>query len=300
MRSLMLGDCDHYASPYMRGVAQAMKLLGHPHAEVSLRSPARVIEQRVRMWRPDIIWTHMLLWPPKGSPPVDDLISIVVDAAKLGARVVIHDGDAKSATRHPHDVSDWCALALVNHGYDRSAWKVPVRNWPYFARAQDTIAPVDPGLRCELFFAGRGGSSATYAARTELLEGIRSKGIGVKTPQTGVNTLDATPEIAASAGAVLGFGRPEVPGWVDTRVFQYPGAGGILLHDDVQGFLEPWAHYVPYESGSAESVVEALQKLRLLTDGERMALRNRAFTFVQARHSSVARVRQVFAELGLS
>jgi hypothetical protein len=90
IRSLMLGDCDHYASPYMRGVAQAMKLLGHHHAEVSIRLPLRTIEQRVRLWKPDIIWTHMLLWPPPGSPPVERLTEIVAMAAKRGARVVIH------------------------------------------------------------------------------------------------------------------------------------------------------------------------------------------------------------------
>ena len=69
LRSLMLGDCNHYASPYMRGIAQAMKLLGHAHNELSIRSPARVIDQKLRLWKPDLIWTHMLLWPPPGAPP---------------------------------------------------------------------------------------------------------------------------------------------------------------------------------------------------------------------------------------
>lgn len=295
MRSLMLGDCDHYASPYMRGVAQAMKLLGHEHAEVSIRLPAKAIEQRVRLWRPDVLWTHMLLWPPPGSPPVADLEDIVENEARRGARVVIHDGDAKVRTRRPQSIESWCSLALVNHAYDRSAWGVPTLRWPYFAPVQLELAPVHAGLRCELFFAGaRGGG--IYAARTALLDAVRGLGVDLQTPGD-VNTLDHTEAVAASADAVLGFGRPEVPGWVDTRVFQYPGAGGVLLHDDVQGYLEPWVHFVPYQSGSAESVVDALHRLQRMSDSDRGELRARAFAHVQEHHSSVARVRQVLARL---
>jgi hypothetical protein len=300
LRTLMLGDCQHYASPYMRGVAQAMKLLGHQHAEVSIRTPARVIEQRIKLWRPNIIWTHMLLWPPVGSPRVAELVEIVAAAARRGVAVVIHDGDAKQATRYPQDISSWCSLALVNHSYDRSAWGVPTLHWPYFAMAQrDFAAPVD-AYRCELFFAGHIGREPVYAARSALLEAIRARGVDLRTPAQGENTIDRTPEIASSAGAVLGFGRPSVPGWCDTRVFQYPGAGGILLHDDVQGHLEPWVHFVPYVSGSAESVVAAARQLRSMPETEKTAIRRRAFDFVQAHHSSLARVRQVFDRLGIA
>lgn len=296
IRSLMLGDCNHYASPYMRGVAQAMRLLGHEHTEISIRSPAKVIEQRIRLWRPSLIWTHMLLWPPSGSPPVAELVSIVDRAAKGGARVIIHDGDAKQRTRYPLDISRWCSLALVNHGYDRSAWKVPTLHWPYFAQAQKAIANVDDGFRCDLFFAGTLGGGI-YAARTALLDAVRARGVKLQTPPPGENTIDNTPEIAASADAVLGFGRPEIPGWCDTRVFAYPGAGGILLHDDVQGYLEPWVHFVPYESGSADSIVDALDRLRAKSLAERMFLRTRAFSHVQQHHSSISRVKQVLARL---
>lgn len=299
MRSLMLGDCHHYASPYMRGVAQAMAILGHPHLEVSLRQPAEVIEAHVDDWHPDIVWTHMLMWPPPGSPPVAELLRIVRGAAWRGASVVIHDGDAKAATRYPHNIGDWCELALVNHGYDRSAWGVPTLRWPYFAPVQEEIAkPVDE-LRCELFFAGTFGG-ALYSARTELLEEVRRRGVDLRTPAAGDNTLARTAVLAASADAVLGFGRPEVPGWVDTRVFQYPGAGGILLHDDVQGYLEPWVHYVPYDSGNPDSILDALSRLRRLSESDRGEMRARAFAHVQEHHSAVARARQVLDALELA
>jgi len=292
----MLGDCENYVSPYMRGIAQAMKLLGHVHTEMSIRSPARVIDQRLRLWKPDVIWTHMLLWPPPGSPPVSDLVAAVAAAAARGSKVVIHDGDAKQPTRYAHSLAKWCSLALVNHGFDRSAWRVPVLKWPYFAMKQCEIARPVEALKCELFFAGTLGGGV-YSARTALLDAIKARGVSITVPPQGENTLDRTAEIAASAGAVLGFGRPSVPGWCDVRVFQYPGAGGILIHDDVQGYLDPWTHFVPYRSGDADSLVEALKALRLLSDDERAAMRQRAFERVQAEHSSVARARQALAAL---
>lgn len=291
LRSLMIGDCDHYVSPYMRGVAQAMEILGHHHAQVSIRLSAKTIDQRVRMWRPDIIWTQMLLWAPRGAPKTPDLIAIVSAAARRGARVLIHDGDARVATRYPHDISEWCSLALLNHGNARTAWRVPTMRWPYFAPAQKEIAKAT-GPKCELFFAGRLGGDL-YGPRTALIEAIRARGVKLFIPEGKNNTLDLTPAIAASVDAVLGFGRPDIPGWCDTRVFQYPGAGGVLVHDDVQGYLEPWTHYVPYQSGSAESVVEALGRLKAMPEDERLALRRRAFAHVQQHHSSVARVSQV-------
>lgn len=300
LRSLMIGDCDHYLSPYVFGVAQGMARLGHWHSQVSIRQPLHVIRQRVQDLRPDVLWTHMLLWAPPGSPTALDLVALVEQAARSGARIVLHDGDCKPPTRHPEDISRWCALALVNHGHDRSAWRVPILRWPYFAFAQDRIAdPVD-AYRCDLWFAGQVGTGPVYAARAKLLEGIRRRKVAVKMPSAADgNTLFLTAEIAASAGAVLGHGRPGATGWVDTRVFQYPGAGAILLHDDVGGYLEPWQHFVPYETGSAESIVDALRRLRAMPEADRRAIRERAFAFVQCHHGSVARVAQVLRALEL-
>jgi len=299
LRSLLLGDCDHYLSPYIFGVAQGMTRLGHWHSSVNIRQRAEVIEQRIADVRPDVLWTHMLLWAPGGAPSTPDLLGIVERAAKRGARVIVHDGDYKPATRHPHALP-WCALALCNHRFDRSAWKCPTLFWPYFAFAQDRIAEHDPRLACDLFFAGSISRDPVYAARTRLLDGLLSRRVKLRTPEPADgNTLFRTAEIAASSEAVLGFGRPGVSGWVDTRVFQYPGAGGILLHDDVAGYLEPWVHFVPYQSGIPESVLDALGRLRAMQATGVYAIRKWAFAYVQDKHSSIARVAQVLAALEL-
>lgn len=301
MRSLAIGDIHHYASPYLNGIRDGLARLGIPHWEIDIRRPASAIARDIEETKPAIIWTHMLLWPPTGSPRVDELVEIMERAARAGSRIVIHDGDCKERTRHPHAIGSWCSLALCNHTYDRDAWKVPTLRWPYFAPVQEHIAPASPTWACPLFFAGTLGSGPVYAARSALLDGIRARGIAIRTPTAADgNTLAHTPTIAASAEAVLGFGRPDARGWTDTRVFQYPGAGGVLLHDDVQGWLEPWRHFVPYQSGNPDSVLDALERLSALPAVEKRQIRERAFAYVQLHHSSVARVQQVLESLNLS
>ena len=296
----MLGDCDHYVSPYMTGVADACSRLGIVHHESSIRQPIELLRHAVGTLKPDLIWTHMLLWPPTGSPAVADLVALMEREAKRGARIVIHDGDCKVPTRHPQPIDSWCSLALVNHGHERKAWRVPVLRWPYFAAYQERIADADPAWACGLFFAGTLGADVIYAKRTLLLEAVRKAGVTLRMPApTDGNTLPITPTIAASADAVLGFGRPEIPGWLDVRVWQYPGAGGVLLHDDCGGYLVPWEHFAPYRSGDADSVCEALDRLRAMPERDRRALRERAFRFVQQNHNSIARVQQVLATLEL-
>lgn len=307
LRSLMLGDTDHYLSPYIHGVAQGMARLGHLHSSVSIRQPAHVIQQRILDVRPDVLWTHMLLWAPAGAPATPSLLALVDQAARAGSRVVIHDGDYKPATRHPESLTSWCSLALANHTFDRSAWKVPVLRWPYFAFDQDSIAAALPELACDLFFAGTLGGGPVYGERTRFIAAVQHdvdrrarhrgrRGFRLSDPNDG-NTLLRTAELAASAGAVLGCGRPGVDGWVDTRVFQYTGAGAILLHDDAAGYLEPWVHFAPYTSGDAGSVIEALERIEGLGEAGRAALRMRAFHHCQAHHSASARVRQVLEQL---
>lgn len=301
LRSLLIGDCDYYFSPYIFGVAQACGRLGVWHSQISIRAPKDVIWQRIADVRPDVLWTHMFLWAPAGSPKVDDLVSMAEKAhRKLGVHVIIHDGDYKDRIRHPVDLSAWCSVALCNHQFDRSVWGVPTIHWPYFAFMQERIADPDPAMDCDIWFAGTIGMGPVYEARTKLIEAVRRVGMDVRMPKEHEgNTLLRTAEIAASAGTVLGFGRPGVAGWVDTRVFQYPGAGGILLHDDVGGFLEPWVHYAPYESGNANSVVGAARRVRALPLYEQRRMRNNAFAYVQGNHSSVSRVKQVLQFLEL-
>jgi hypothetical protein len=301
---VLIGDVDHYPSEYAFGVNQAMTRAGHWHSSVNIRLDMGAIAKRVHEVQPDVIWGHMLLWAPGKQP--GELLDLCYAWKKLGTKVFLHDGDARVDTRFPTDISDAVDVALCNHKADRSVWSIQQIHWPYFAFDQNQIATAADNLRCDLFFAGRLDVGALYFTRTQLVMALKQRlgdrmkiaaGDGSEITH---HTLFRTSEYAASANAVLGYGRPERNGWIDVRVFQYPGAGGILLHDDVGGMLEPNVHYLPYVSGNLDSVIEALEALWKMPEHEQDALRVRAFTHVQEKHSATARVRQALGVVGLT
>lgn len=301
LRSVLIGDVDNYPSEYAFIVNQGMTRLSHWHTTVNIRQPIGVITKRLFEIQPHLIWTHMLLWPPPETDRNALHEIIAYWRRTLGTRVVIHDGDAKPLTRHPHDISWLADLALCNHTTPRPEWNIPLLHWPYGAFHQDSLAlPVEEFL-CDLLFAGRldGG---IYAERTALVLGLKEhlgERMRVLPDASTPHTLFRTPEVAASAGAVLGYARPDAPGWVDVRAWMYPGAGGVLLYNgDVPG-LDPDWHFVHYDEPSVESVLTALEWVQAHPDQIRQ-MRVRAFEDVQKKHSAVPRVQAVLIKLGLS
>lgn len=303
LRSVLIGDVDYYPSEYAFGVNQAMTRAGHWHTSVNIRHDLGAISKRVHEMQPDVIWGHMLLWAPGPSSKMVDLLCALSDwRAKWGTKVFLHDGDARAETRFPEDVSPAIDVALCNHTADRSAWKIKQLHWPYFAFDQSTLADPDPAFACDLAFAGRLDTGPLYQPRTELVLKLKQR-LGARMrvfPTEAVtHTLYLTAVLAPSANTVLGFGRPERNGWLDVRVFQYPGAGAVLLHDDVGGLLEPFSHYVPYERLNVDAVLEQVERYAQDLTG-RAAIRQRAFAHVQQHHSATARVRAALAAVGLT
>ena len=299
LRAVIVGDL-RYNSEFIFGVHQGLTLLGHWATVMDVHSDIGAIAKKFKDVRPDVAFMHMLMWSPMGAKHTEDLLALCSSWRQRGTRIAIHDGDARVATRHPHDVSFAVDLVLCNHTADRSAWRVRCLRWPYFAFVQREIAEPRPEFRCDLFFAGRQGGGI-YADRTTLISALKQR-LGdrfrVYPTQEVPHTLFLTPEIAASATAVLGHGRSreEAPGWKDVRYWQYPGAGGVLLHDDVTGPLVPYDHFIPYAPGDVDSILSGLEAAK--SDGAR--IRRAAFRYVQERHTSVNRVGEALAALGLA
>lgn len=303
LRSVMLCN-PAYLSAYVLGVSQAMGMLGHCHREVSVLDDIERINRQLEEMRPDVIWTHTVPWVPREAKVSGWVFLDLLSAwRKRGARAVLHDGDPRAATRYPFGIADSFDVALCNHRLPRTEWKIPVRRWPYAAMAQRELAePVD-ALRCGLLFAGIvRKDDDLYSPRTELLGSLRRRIGDALTVRTGgVNDRMQTADVAASARAVLGFGRPEVSGWVDTRVFQYPGAGGVLIHDDAGEFLEPGVHYAHFNRASsvdmtAEHVAIAYETV-CKDEGD---MRQRAFEHIQQNHTWRHRVDQALEILGVA
>lgn len=289
LRSVFLGN-PRYLSVYALGVSQAMGILGHWHRHVSIFDPLIDVVRQVAEMQPDIIWTHMALWPPPGGLSADQIAEVIAPWKHKGTAVFLHDGDPRVRTT-TIDVPGIFSVALVNRT-EGDYWRVPSVRWPYAAMVQKEIAPARPEWACDLFFAGILRDDGLYGPRTELISALQEKlgeRMRVSCPSVGeTNNRMLVADIAPSAGAVLGFGRPEVKGWIDTRVFQYTGAGGILIHDDAGEFLEPGKHYLQFDRANAVDSV-----LRAVEESERSGgMRERAFQYIQANHTWVHRVEQ--------
>ena len=157
LRSLLIGDVDYYPSEFAFGVQQAMARAGHWHNAISIRNDIGALAKRAQEVQPDVIWGHMLMWPPRVGASAPDLLELCVYWKRRGTHVLIHDGDARTETRFPLDISPAVDLALCNHKADRSAWKIQQLHWPYFAFDQDPewIITPHPDFVCDLAFAGR-------------------------------------------------------------------------------------------------------------------------------------------------
>jgi len=315
IRSVFLGD-PTYNGAYRLGVAQGIHRLGGLHRDVSLRQDIGDIDKQVREARPHLVFTHMLLWPPPGALSKNDLLELCCAWRKgWGARILLHDGGPQDTSGHHRgSLATEVDLVLCNHlrGVPPD-WQIPWIRWPYAAFHQDRIAkPHSDFAPCRLAFAGRLSTpssstaasistapSGLYSARTACLQSLSERGLLTLFPReegplAGLNTRLLTAELAASAGGILGFGRPEVAGWIDSRVFQYTGAGGLLLHDDVAPELSGLAdgiHYVQlhgrYDPDEIERAYHDLHS-RPVTP-----IRQAAFTHIQAHHTWVHRVQVV-------
>lgn len=303
LRSIMLCN-PSYLSAYVLGVAQAMGQLGHWHREASVLDDLDRVARQFEEMRPDVIWTHTVPWVPReSSAPGWAFLDLLAEWRKRGARALLHDGDPRQATRHPHSLAASVDIALCNHSLARAEWKIRAVRWPYAAMAQrERGEPVD-ALRCGLLFAGIvRKDDGLYSPRTDLLGVLREKlGDRLTVRTGGVNDRMQAADVAESATAVLGFGRPDVPGWVDTRVFQYAGAGGVLLHDDAAEFLEPGVHFLMYPRGrDAEDTSRNVVGTYELAAQGVPELRQRAFEYVQANHTWRHRVERALSLLELT
>ena len=312
-RSVFLGHTA-YESLYRYGVAEACGQLDIEHTEVNLLTTMEQVEQEVADAKPDLIWGHMFFWAPHNSVgPIDpnDVLTLCAKWRAAGIRVVLHDGDPRLHTRFPHAINSGVDLVLANHRLPRSEWNVPVIHWPFAAPMykEGMAEPCDEFAGPIIFTGTLRADDGLYDARTACLQELQARGVLRVLPEPGMpNTMPRSAEVAASAEAIIGFGRPEIPGWIDTRVFQVAGAGGVLLHDDVgevwfysddmqtkcwEPTLLPWESYIPVERYNVDSILEGLEYAR----EHGASIRRAAFARIQAGHTWTWRVAEVLAGL---
>jgi hypothetical protein len=273
-------------------------LNGAAFRPIFLYQPIAEIESQLKAFRPQILMTHMLLGNPFHR--VQALLELLWNLKKLwDMKVVVHMGDPRMEIRYPQAIDPAVDFALLNHKLTdlfSSVWRVPCYHWPYFTFTQSEIAsPVDQ-LRTELLFTGRlrlVDPLHMHYGRCEFVKAIKEKlNVTVFPNEEISDTRFMTPELSAGAEAVLGisFGA-NVEGYVDTRPFQYIGAGAVFMHDVVPGikqFFVPGEHFIPYATREVGDVVDKFQDRASYGD-----IRRRGFEYCQRYHTEQIRMRYV-------
>lgn len=313
LRIATIGDFQKWFSYYLMGITQGSILNGHLHYSIPIRQSVRDIEAQINYYKPHIIFGHMLfsenLTFMNGEDyPISELHYIIRKMKrKWGIKVIAQEGDAKAEPRLPQPISDLIDLCLVNSKrYPRfsEVYQVPCIHWPYFALNQETISEKERRFRQHVVFTGnvtKRIEGHLHHGRHEFLEKLNNR-VRLKIfpdAHTG-NTRFCSAAIAASANAVLGIQHGfHVDGYLDTRPFQFCGAGGLYFHSDcdaIKQFFIPNYHYVPYEHMNADSFME--QYNRYMRDYKRANLiRQQAFEYTQKYHTAKHRIQMALDAL---
>jgi spore maturation protein CgeB len=99
-----------------------------------------------------------------------------------------------------------------------------------------------------------------------------------------------------SASGILGINQGmDVPGYLDTRPWQYIGSGGLFFMDPSPAmdlFFEPDVHYVPYERHNVDDLIDKYQEMMKHPEKNK-SIRLEGFRYVQAHHTAKHRVQMV-------
>jgi hypothetical protein len=314
LRICTIGDFQSWFSYYLMGTIQGSILNGHLHYSIPIRQKSDHIQQQLDYYKPHIIFGHMLfaekLTDTLGNDlPREELHYVIVKAKKKwGSKVIMQEGDAKNDPRYPYPVNSLVDLCLVNsrrYEHFSNVYQVPCIHWPYFALNQETLSTGDNLFRHKVIFAGNvsaRGKSHLHAGRSEFI-GRLSKQVDIKIfPDDNVgNTRFCSADLAVSCNAVLGIQHGlHVDGYVDTRPFQYCGAGGLYFHSNCFGinqFFKPDYHYVPYDHMDADSFMA--QYNRYMVDDREGAnkIRAQAFEYTQKHHTDKHRIKMALDAL---
>lgn len=295
-RFVILGNVQNYYSAFIYGSLEGAIRCGAWAKTVQLVDrDVKHIREEIEFMKPHFIIAHMIFGPLRR-----DVLQMLHDfRRKYGTKVIYHMGDARETPRYPYPIDEWVDLGLVNHGeYERfsNIWRIPCIHWPYMCFYQKDIVDFDSRYACDMAFTGDLTESSHHGPRRNFIHNIKNM-IRIKvfpTPETG-NTRFQTAELSSSAKAVLGMQMgTDISLYQDVRPFQYCGAGALYFHDQCENidiFLEPGVHYVPYKRNDAKSLKEQYDKFTLPEFRDK--IRRQAFEYCQKHHSTKERIESI-------
>lgn len=301
LRIALIGNIIREYSAFVLGVRQGIFLLGHQYRGIDFRmSSIKFMTMLLEEFKPDYIFTHMILNEKIGKTPQTlDMLREIKE--KFGTRVIHTMQDARDDSRYPHDISRGVDIGLLNQTQNlnrfEKTWKIPCYYWPYGCLKQDKIAEPVNKLEYKFIYTGNV-EKGIYEERTKFVFDIQDQIPGLKITKTQArgDLRSRTPELAASATAVLGVGlRYDIGGYIDVRPFQYLGAGALLITHEYKGMsrvFEYGKHLVVF-NGYDVDTVKMLLEYYVENKEEATRIRKDGFEYTQRCHNYTIRVGDV-------
>lgn len=313
-RILVLGKFRNYISWYLHGVIEGTIRNGWQSERVEIQNSkdlkewrhiADIKEQIVR-FRPHVIFTNSLFG--EGREYYNGLLEMLHDVKKrTGVKICHQMGDPRMEPRFTEDISSSVDLALFNFGDEdilakyKSIWKIPCYFWPMACWYQKYFSIGDPLY--DLVFTGNRSPSGRYKKRTKFLNECVNADKDFKfhwfpDEDRGIkNTRFITSEIAASSKAILGLPiGEEFKLYLDTRPFQYGGAGALIFQWGLSGYRRLFKHgeyLLLLDNMQVEELSKLYRYYCVDHPKEGFIIRERMFNFMQTYHNYRNRVKDV-------
>lgn len=312
-RILVLGKFRNYLSWYLHGVMEGIVRNGWQAERVDIQNfcklrpkeHIREMEEQIVRFKPHIMFTHSLFG--EGMEYCQGLLELLYNIRKIYGTKVCHQmGDPRMEPRININISPFVDLALFNFGDEdilakyKAIWGIPCYFWPMACWYQKSFTFGNPIY--DMVFTGNRSPSGRYKKRTKFLNECTSIDsfkfhwfpddvLGIR------NTRFITSEIAAASKVILGLPIGEdFKFYLDTRPFQYGGAGALIFQWALSGYKKLFRdgeYLVFFNDLDVEELKYKYMHYCVRRPEQGFAIRERMFNFMQTYHNYKNRVEDV-------
>lgn len=312
MKAIILGNIKNGPrgetySWFVQTFEQGLELNGYDVIKIDYKStPLNKIKQIFLEHKDaEVCFTHLTFHNTQHN--LDQELELYREFNKKYRIKFIHVlGDARTEDRYMNDISGSFQGALVGNKIMEKngikAWKIPTFYTPYSTLVYDKMGTFDKSLAFkEAIFTG---GYNTHPTRKMFIDKLKQY-IPIKMFQTqsGEDLRHKTLELSKSASCILGLCVGyEINGYIDVRPFQYLGAGAIFIgreYPNTEHIIPKDLYYSfdDYGEDSALLVKEYYNKIQKLNDSDKLKIQERAFNYMQQKHSSKVRIEQVLKRI---
>ena len=297
MKIVILGNTNLGYSWFVLTVRDGMLQNGHDVIEIDYKTtPLGSIKNILISQKADYVFTHLTFH--QQINPAESILQLYEDVNKSVGTKFIHTlNDARHEPRYSGNISNAIYAAFVGQTHNlnkfKGYWGVPTFFWPYSSLTYDKMAEPAPDLMFnEAVFTG---SVGAHQDRQQFINKLmKIMPVKIFQTQSSNDIRHRTPELSVSAKSILGLCTMHrgLKHYIDVRMFQYGGAGAVLIARKFDGIddIIPDDLYYSFDSYDNPEYVKELWERSCFEDT--WPMRENIFNFMQTHHSAKVRMKE--------